>query len=122
VIEGLRVDERRIAINLRTYAPFAGTQAVMLEAVRAGGDRQRLHEALRSASMEAWAAVGRGEDNPLAHRLAEDRELTSRVDPAEIRRLLEPSTHVGTAPQRARLLADRIDGLEPFPRQTEVRV
>lgn len=122
VIEGLRVDERRIAINLRTYAPFAGTQAVMLEAVRAGGDRQRLHEALRSASMEAWAAVGRGEDNPLAHLLAEDRELTSRVDPAEIRRLLEPSTHVGTAPQRARLLADRIDGLEPFPRQTEVRV
>lgn len=122
VIEGLRVDERRIAVNLRTYAPFTGTQAVMLEAVRAGGDRQRLHEALRGASMEAWAAVGRGEDNPLAHLLAEDGELTSRVDPAEIRRLLDPSTHVGTAPQRARLLADRIESLAPFPRQIEVRV
>jgi adenylosuccinate lyase len=122
VIDGLRVDERRIAANLRTYAPFTGTQAVMLEAVRAGGDRQRLHEALRGASMEAWAAVARGEDNPLAHLLAEDPELTARVDPAEIRRLLDPSTHVGTAPQRARLLADRIENLASFPRQMEVRI
>jgi adenylosuccinate lyase len=122
VIEGLRVDERRIAANLRTYAPFAGTQAVMLEAARAGGDRQALHEHLRRASMEAWEAVGRGEDNPLSRLLTEQGELTALVDPAEIRRLLDPSEHVGTAPQRARLLADRIDTLEPFPRQTEVRL
>jgi adenylosuccinate lyase len=122
VVEGLRIDERRIAVNLRTYAPFAGTQAVMLEGVRAGGDRQRLHEILRSASMEAWAAVGRGEDNPLSRLLTEEPELTALIDPAEIRRLLDPSKYVGTAPQRARLLADRIDTLAPFPRQTEVRI
>jgi adenylosuccinate lyase len=122
VIDGLRVDERRIAANLRAYAPFAGTQAVLLEAARAGGDRQRLHEALRSASMEAWAAVRRGEDNPLSRVLTEDRELTALVDPAEIRRLLDPGSYVGTAPQRARSLADRIESLQPFPRQTEVRV
>ncbi|HEY6449267.1 MAG TPA: adenylosuccinate lyase [Candidatus Cybelea sp.] len=122
VIEGLRVDERRIAANLRAYAPFAGTQAVMLEAVRAGGDRQHLHEILRRVSMEAWEAVRRGEDNPLSRLLAEERELTSLVDPAEIRRLLDPSIHVGTAPQRARLLADRIDGVGAFPRQVEVAV
>jgi adenylosuccinate lyase len=122
VVEGLVVEERRIAANLRTYAPFAGTEAVMMEAVRAGGDRQQLHEALRGASMEAWAAVGRGDDNPLSRLLTEDRELTARVDPAEIRRLLEPSGSVGTAPQRARLLVDRIESLQPFPRQTEVRL
>ena len=122
VIEGLRVDERRIAANLRAYAPFAGTQAVMMEAVRAGGDRQHLHEILRRVSMEAWEAVRRGEDNPLSRLLAEERELTSLVDPAEIRRLLDPSVHVGTAPQRARLLADRIDGVASFPRQVEVAV
>jgi adenylosuccinate lyase len=122
VVEGLRVDERRIAANLRAYAPFAGTEGLMLEAARAGGDRQHLHEALRRASMEAWAAVRRGEDNPLSRLLTEDRELTALVDPAEVRRLLDPSNHVGTAPQRARLLADRIESLQPFPRQTEVRV
>jgi len=122
VIEGLQVDHRRIAANLRAYAPFAGTEAVMMEAARAGGDRQHLHESLRSASMEAWAAIGRGEDNPLSRLLAEDRELTALVDPAEIRRLLDPSNYVGNAPQRARLLADRIENLQPFPQQSEVRV
>lgn len=122
VIEGLRVADRRIAQNVRTYAPFSGTQAVMMEAARSGGDRQLLHETLRHASMEAWEAVRRGDENPLSRLLTESPELTALVDPAEIRRLLDPSTHVGTAPQRARLLADRIEGLEPFPHQIEVRV
>jgi adenylosuccinate lyase len=122
VIEGLRVEERRIAQNVRTHAPFSGTQAVMMEAVRSGGDRQLLHEALRRASMEAWEAIRRGDENPLSRLLAESAELTALIEPAEIRRLLDPSSHVGTAPQRARLLADRIDVLEPFPRQAEVRL
>ena len=39
IVEGLRLDERRIAQNLTTYGPFAGSEAVLLEAVRAGGDR-----------------------------------------------------------------------------------
>jgi len=121
VIEGLRVEERRITQNVRTYAPFSGTQAVMLEAVRSGGDRQLLHEALRNASMQAWEAVRRGDENPLSRLLTDRAELTALLDPAEIRHLLDPSSHVGTAPQRARLLADRIAVLEPFPRQAEVR-
>ncbi len=117
VIDGLRVEERRIAHNLRTYGPFAGTEAVMMEAARAGGNRQELHERIRNAAMEAWAALARGEDNPLAQALAADAALTALVDPAEIRRLLDPVKHVGTAPQRARVLADRIDATPPFPQQ-----
>jgi adenylosuccinate lyase len=122
VVEGLRVDERRIAQNLRVYGPFAGTEAVMMEAVRSGGDRQDLHESLRRASMESWEALARGQDNPLSRLLTENRDLTAMIDPAEIRRLLDPSKHVGTAPQRARALADRIDQLDPFPLQTEIQL
>jgi adenylosuccinate lyase len=122
VIDGLRVEERRIGHNLRTYGPFAGTEAVMMEAARAGGDRQALHEVIRSAAMEAWAALARGEDNPLAQRLAGESALTTHIDPAEIRRLLDPGKHVGTAPQRARALADRIDALPEFPKQKSVEV
>jgi adenylosuccinate lyase len=122
VIEGLRVEERRIAHNLRTYGPFAGTEAVMMEAARAGGDRQQLHEVLRGAAMEAWAALARGEDNPLAQTLAGEPALTALLDPAEIRRLLDPGKHVGTAPKRARALADRIDALPDFPKQKRVEI
>jgi adenylosuccinate lyase len=122
VIDGLRVEERRIAHNLRTYGPFAGTEAVMMEAARAGGNRQELHEVIRGAAMNAWAALARGEDNPLAQELAGVRTLTALVDPAEIRLLLDPSKHVGTAPQRARVLADRIDELQDFPKQKVVEL
>ncbi len=122
VIDGLRVDERRIAQNLRTYGPFAGTEAVMMEAARAGGDRQELHQRIRDAAMQAWDALARGEDNPLAQTLAGDTALTALVDPAEIRRLLDPGKHVGTAPQRARVLADRIDALPEFPKQKKVEL
>lgn len=122
VIDGLRVEERRIAHNLRTYGPFAGTEAVMMEAARAGGDRQELHEQIRSAAMEAWGALARGEDNPLAQTLAADKALTALLDPAEIRRLLDPGKHVGTAPVRARALADRIDATPEFPKQRTVTV
>jgi adenylosuccinate lyase len=122
VIDGLRVEERRIAHNLRTYGPFAGTEAVMMEAARAGGDRQDLHERIRSAAMQAWDALARGEDNPLAQTLAGESTITALVDPAEIRRLLDPGKHVGTAPQRARALAEKIDALPEFPKQKKVEL
>ncbi len=122
VVDGMRVDTHRIAQNLRTYGPFAGTESVLLEGVRAGGNRQELHEVLRSAAMESWDAIAQGKDNPLGRLLTEEHELTSRVDPAEIRRMLDPVKHVGTAPERARKLADRIDALPAFPQQKVVQV
>ncbi|HVS46172.1 MAG TPA: adenylosuccinate lyase [Verrucomicrobiae bacterium] len=122
VLEGLRIDFKRITENLRTYAPFAGTEAVMMEAVRAGGNRQTLHETIRDCAMKAWDALANGESNPLRQLLTEERDLTALVDPAEIRRLLEPDKHIGTAPQRARALAARIDALPAFPIQHEVSI
>jgi adenylosuccinate lyase len=120
VVNGLTVEQKRIDDNLRTYGPFAGTESVLLEAVRAGGDRQELHEVLRSAAMQSWKAIAQGKENPLGQLLTEEPELTNRIDPAEIRRLLEPSKHTGSASQRAQLLAKKIDALAPFPKQAAV--
>ena len=115
VVDGLRVDERRIAQNLRAYGPFAGSEAVMMEASKAGGDRQALHEAIREAALAAHDAIARGGDNPLAELLVDDRRLTALLDPAEIRSLLDPSGYVGDAPERALALAQRIANLAAFP-------
>ncbi len=120
VVVGLRVDAQRMAQNLRTYGPFAGTESVLIEGVRAGGNRQQLHEVLRAAAMESWNAIAQGKDNPLGRLLTEEHELTSRVDPAEIRRMLDPGKHIGTAAERARKLAARIDSLPAFPQQKDV--
>jgi adenylosuccinate lyase len=108
IVGGLRIDERRIAENLRTYGPFSGTEAVLMEAARAGADRQELHEAIRENAMTAYDALGRGESNPLARLLADDERIVQFVDPAEVRAQLDPTGHVGDAPQRARRLAARI--------------
>jgi adenylosuccinate lyase len=64
IVDGLRIDERKITENLRTYGPFSGSEAVLMEAARAGGDRQELHEAIRENAMAAYAALERGETNP----------------------------------------------------------
>jgi adenylosuccinate lyase len=108
VVRGLRLDERRIAQNLRTFGPFAGTETVLMLAAKAGGDRQALHESIRRASMHAWEAIARGEVNPLARNLADDEVISHYVDPAEIRSRLDPGGHVGDAPERAENLAKQI--------------
>jgi adenylosuccinate lyase len=108
VVAGLRIDERRIAENLRTYGPFAGTEAVLMEAAKAGADRQELHEAIRESAMTAYEALARGETNPLAQLIADDERVARYVDPAEIRLQLDPTGHTGDAASRARRLATRI--------------
>lgn len=108
IVEGLRVDERRIAENLKTYGPFSGTEAILMEAAKRGGDRQELHEVIRESAMRAYDALARGELNPLARLLADDERIAHWVDPAEIRERLDPTTHVGDAPERAHRLAQRI--------------
>jgi adenylosuccinate lyase len=108
IVEGLRIDERKISENLRTYGPFAGSEAVLMEAARHGGDRQELHEAIRENAMAAYAALERGETNPLSQLLSGDERIVRFMDPAEVRSQLDPSTHVGDAPSRARRLAQRI--------------
>ena len=108
IVEGMRVDERRIAENLRTYGPFAGTEAVLMEAAKRGANRQELHEVIRESAMRAYDALANGESNPLARLLADDERIARWVDPAEVRERLDPTGHVGDAPQRARRLAKRI--------------
>jgi adenylosuccinate lyase len=108
IVDGLRVDERRIAENLRTYGPFAGTEAILMEAAKRGGDRQELHEVIRESAMRAHDALAAGSSNPLATLLADDERITHLIDPAEVRKWLDPTGHVGDAPVRARRLAQRI--------------
>jgi len=121
IVAGLRVDERKIAENLRTYGPFAGTEAVMMRAVKAGGDRQELHEVIRESAMAAWAVLADGKENPLAQRLADDARISRYLSSEELRGLLDPRHHIGDAPERARRLAGKLERLESFPQPRLVR-
>lgn len=105
IVRGLQVDEAAVAANLARYGAFAATERVLMALGRAGADRQAMHERIRQHSLAAWEAVRSGEENPLAKRLAADPVITAYLSAEEIRRRMDASGYVGTAPARARALA-----------------
>jgi adenylosuccinate lyase len=108
LIEGLQIWPGPTARNLRDYGIFAATERVLMQAAKAGGDRQELHEVIRTHSLAAWQALQEGQPNPLAELLATDERITRWVNVAALPALLDASAHVGDAPQRARQLAAQI--------------
>ena len=106
VLDGLRVDEQALARNLGIYGPFAATERVLMAAVKAGADRQAMHECIRRQSMTAWETVRRGEPNPLAVNLCKDPDILACLPEAEILELMNYRDHVGDAPRRAKEMAE----------------
>jgi adenylosuccinate lyase len=108
IIQGLVVHEKAVARNLATYGTFAATERLLMAAVRAGADRQAMHELIREHSMVAWVAIQSGAPNPLVERLATDEQVLEFVPPQRVRALLDASAYVGDAPWRARELVRSI--------------
>ena len=108
LVADLQIWPAAVARNLHDYGLFAATERVLMAAVRAGGDRQALHEVIRKHSLAAWAALQAGQPNPLAALLAADPAITAHVPAAELPALLDASSHVGDAAPRALALAAAI--------------
>lgn len=108
LISNLHVDEGAMARNLATFGPFAATERVLVALVKAGADRQSMHERLRTHSLDAWQATQAGKDNPLADDLCRDSALTSFLSEAEIRSLMDARTHLGDVAVRSRRMAETI--------------
>lgn len=108
VIADLRVEAAASERLLSRFGVFAATEKVLMEATRAGGDRQALHEILRDHAMTAWAATSRDAPNPLVDLIQADPRIVRWVPAERLLVLLDARTHVGDAPLRARRLADQI--------------
>lgn len=109
LVGGLVIDERAAARNLARFGTFAAVERVLMAAVKAGADRQQMHEHLRERSLAAWRAMSEDEPNPLLESLATSPALLSYLPADEIRALLDASDYVGDAPERARRFAEFID-------------
>jgi adenylosuccinate lyase len=105
IIKGLRIDDYAISRNLEKYGVFAATERLLMAAVRAGGNRQDLHEVIRQHSLTAWEAMRQDQPNPLADNLCADEAIIGLIPAADVRDLLNAETHIGDAPQRARQMA-----------------
>lgn len=100
IVTGLVAHKEKIEYNLATYGVFAATETLLIELVKAGADRQEMHERIRQHSMAAWQAIQKGEDNPLLERLSGDDAVLAFLPAEEVRRLLSTVNFVGDAPAR----------------------
>ena len=96
VASGLEVHPARIRQRVAEELPFMATEELILRAVRAGGDRQAVHEIIRGHSIAAARAVKNGAGgNDLLDRLAGDADLALPVE--DLRAVLEPARFTGRA-------------------------
>ncbi|MBQ7433361.1 MAG: adenylosuccinate lyase [Lachnospiraceae bacterium] len=99
VVDGMVVYEKVIYKHLMAELPFMATENIMMDAVKAGGDRQELHEKIRTLSMEAGKTVKvEGKDNNLLELIAADPSFNLTLE--ELQKCMEPSRYVGRAPQQ----------------------
>ena len=114
VTDGLRVNEKIVERTCREYLPFIATENLMMEAVKRGGNRQELHEIIRTCSMAATERMKQGESCDLLSRLA--AEPAFAMTEAEMEAILDPKLYTGRcADQVTAFLAD----LEPILAQAD---
>ena len=107
VSEGLVVYPKVIAAHLMAELPFMATENIMMDAVKAGGDRQALHERIRIHSMDAAKAVKEeGLPNDLICRIASDPLFG--VTKEALQKVLKPENYVGRAPQQTQEFLDGV--------------
>jgi adenylosuccinate lyase len=105
IFSNLQIDESAMQRNLSEYGPFAATERVLMALVKAGADRQEMHECIRSHALFAWGKNNQGNENALADDLCRDEKITKYLSKTDIRQLMIAKAHIGDAPNRARSLA-----------------
>lgn len=99
ITSGLVVYPKVIEAHLMAELPFMATENIMMDAVKAGGDRQELHERIRTLSMQAARTVKEeGKPNDLIDRIAADPAFG--VTKEDLEKVLKPANYVGRAPRQ----------------------
>ena len=116
VVDGLVVYPKVIEKRLMSELPFMATENIMMDAVKAGGDRQELHEKIRRLSMEAGRNVKeKGLDNNLLELIAADPAFG--LNEEELKKAMDPATYVGRAPLQVEAFLKEV--IEPALKQNE---
>ena len=99
VVDGLVVYPKVIEKHMMAELPFMATENIMMDAVKAGGDRQELHERIRELSMEAGKTVKvEGKDNNLLELIAADPAFNLSLE--DLQRSMDPKKYIGRAKEQ----------------------
>ncbi len=107
VTDGLKVYPKVIEKRLRSELPFMATENIMMDAVKAGGDRQELHERIRTLSMEAGRNVKEeGRENNLLELIAADPSFNMTL--GELEESMEPSRYTGRSKEQVERFVETV--------------
>ena len=98
VTDGLHVNEKIVAKTVREYLPFIATENLLMEATKTGGNRQELHEIIRTCSMKATEEMKQGGSCDLLKYLSAEPKFG--LNSEEMERLLSPSLYIGRCPEQ----------------------
>jgi adenylosuccinate lyase len=98
ITDGLVVNREVIERRVEENLPFMATENILMEAVRKGGDRQKLHEILREYSQACGDDVKKGKPNTLLAKIASDPSF--RLTPEEMEAIVSPKKFIGRAPSQ----------------------
>ncbi len=102
VAGGLVVYPKVIEKRLMSELPFMATENIMMDAVKKGGNRQKLHERIRELSMEAGRNVKvEGKENNLLELIAADEAFHLSIE--ELQNTMEPSRYIGRSKEQVEL-------------------
>ncbi|GKY95572.1 hypothetical protein MPSEU_000518600 [Mayamaea pseudoterrestris] len=109
ISDGLHVWPEVVRSHVMAELPFMATENILMECVKAGGDRQELHELIRQHSMEAGAVVkGQGKPNDLLDRINRDPAFKAIHDRLET--MVDPHRFIGRAPEQVdEFVAEEVD-------------
>lgn len=107
VVDGLVVYPKVIEKHMLAELPFMATENIMMDAVKAGGDRQELHERIRELSMEAGKNVKvEGKDNNLLELIAADPAFNLSLE--DLQKTMEPARYIGRSREQVEAFLTRV--------------
>lgn len=107
VVDGLVVYPKVIEKRLMSELPFMATENIMMDAVKAGGDRQELHERIRELSMEAGRNVKvEGKENNLLELIAADPAFNLTLE--ELKKTMDPARYTGRAKEQTEAFLSKV--------------
>lgn len=106
IISNLQVNEKIINNTVKEYLPFIATENIMMEAVKKGGNRQKIHEIIRQSSLKANEKIKNGERCDLLEILANNKELN--LLESDLQKILKPELYIGRSIEQVEKYLEKI--------------
>lgn len=111
LLQNFTLDINAVNKNLQLFGSFAATEPLLMKLVKKGADRQKMHEIIKSCSMNVWQGRGSGKNTPLLTLLSQEKEILHYMSKKEMGKIFESSSHIGLAKKTTKAFLQKLKKL-----------